>query len=688
MNNKFFRVFLAAILSFSALFMTAQSAFGADQDFTTYDEVDNPSDRFEVTGSRVAWDGWQRTEDIRVYKDFGENYFAGGLNSEFTLVINELGGGFYGDIWSVSNAIKDHQQLDDDHDPYIAVTLSLMWGTHIALSLGGHDTANSYLVLLADDWLLEPLYCSLFINGFEGDYGVAYLNVYSNVGRTNSIGSTSIDLAETDELNYRYFLATNGYDDGDFSFESTGYIENLSLTGIGLAPSVITYPEIARSDGVLLGGYASSSNTSLIDGGFNFGTSSGVYTANWSDTSIDGLSHSMLVLVPSANLTIGNTYYYRAWAENGHGIGYGSEDSFLWSPQVINVIINEATVTQSISGNFSASLGVFVTPSSITYDDVGVYLSPNYPPYTDTIELTLVSAQAYSASTTAYTFSTWNGTFGDTGGLLLPETTYYYQGFASYNGTLFYSTTKSFETSIPTFPDKPTVEVIKITDVSETYQQDYTFEIVGKIGTSNTTDHVINQGIRFSMFALSDGTLLPNIESYLVGNLDSDGTYIFIGSLEDTDWYNGETLYFQATALTTYYDTIVSATVPFTFVTGGTGIPVGEDDDIPVIGDFADVLDDIKAQFHLYGVMGTWAFLGLILLAVALIFGVAIVSTPDATIKKMISIVWGLISFAVLGAFLFTGQLGIWPILIIVGGVVVLIFIITSTLLSGGGSNG
>ena len=118
---------------------------------------------------------------------------------------------------------------------------------------------------------------------------------------------------------------------------------------------------------------------------------------------------------------------------------------------------------------------------------------------------------------------------------------------------------------------------------------------------------------------------------------------------------------------------------------------ISPEDAIPsddIISDFAQIIDDIKAQFHLYGVMGTWAFMGLILLVLALVFGVAIVATPDATIKRMVSIVWGLISIAVLGAFLFTGQLGIWPILIIVGGVVVLIFIISSTVLSGGGNNG
>lgn len=687
-TKKFFRIIFAFVLSFTYLLGVTQPVFGAEQDFTTYDEVDSPADRFDVTSSRVVWNDWERTDDLRVYKDFGVNYFSGGLSSDFTLVINELESGFYGDIWMLSNTIKDHHQHDTDNSSYISVTLSLIWGTHIVLMLDGENTANSNLTLLDDDWLLEPLYCSILINSYAGDYGVAYLDVYSNAGRTNSIGSVSIDLAESDALNYRYFFATNGYDDADYDMASTGYIENLSLTGIGLVPSVITYPEIDRNDGALLGGYANSSNSSLIAGGFNFGTSSGVYTANYTDLTIDGLSHSMLVVVPSANLTIGNTYYYRAYAENAYGTGYGIERSFTWSPQIISVTVSEATVIQTLSDNFSASVGVFVNPSSITYDDVGIYLSPDYPPYTNNIDLTLLSADAYSTSTTVYSFSTWNGTYGDMGGYLLPETTYYYQGYVSYNGTLHYSIIKSFITTIPTIPDKPIVELIKITDVSETYQQNYTFEATGKVTTSNTTDHIINQGIRFSMYALPDGTLLPNIESFLVSDLNTDGTFTFTGTLDNADWFNGETLYFQATALTPYYDTIVSKTVTFSFPISSGDISEIDEDAIPVISDFSEVLDDIKAQFHLYGIMGTWAFLGILILIISLVFGVAIVSTKDETIRRMVSIVWGLVSIAVLGAFLFTGQLGVWPIIVMVGGVVVLVFILSSGLLKGDMNNG
>ena len=114
-----------------------------------------------------------------------------------------------------------------------------------------------------------------------------------------------------------------------------------------------------------------------------------------------------------------------------------------------------------------------------------------------------------------------------------------------------------------------------------------------------------------------------------------------------------------------------------------------DDDTAPTNGitDFAITVDAIRTQLGLGGIMGAWAFLGLMLLVVALVFGVAIVSVEDK-LKTPIGIIWALISIAIVGAFVFTSTLGIWPILILVGGVVVLLLIIASTKLSGGGSNG
>lgn len=118
-----------------------------------------------------------------------------------------------------------------------------------------------------------------------------------------------------------------------------------------------------------------------------------------------------------------------------------------------------------------------------------------------------------------------------------------------------------------------------------------------------------------------------------------------------------------------------------------TDNPPVDDDGIDVITGFSDVIDDIKENLHLQGQMGTWAFLVFALLAVAIVFGIAMVSSKDEALKKCVGFVWALVSMGVFGAFIFTGQLGIWPILILVGGCVVFVFVVVSTIL-GGRSNG
>ena len=82
--------------------------------------------------------------------------------------------------------------------------------------------------------------------------------------------------------------------------------------------------------------------------------------------------------------------------------------------------------------------------------------------------------------------------------------------------------------------------------------------------------------------------------------------------------------------------------------------------------------------------MGTWAFLALLMLALALVFGIAYFVVPNPAGKTAIGVAWLLASIAVVGGFIFTGQLGVWPIVILVGGVVVLLMVILSAKLSGG----
>jgi len=65
-------------------------------------------------------------------------------------------------------------------------------------------------------------------------------------------------------------------------------------------------------------------------------------------------------------------------------------------------------------------------------------------------------------------------------------------------------------------------------------------------------------------------------------------------------------------------------------------------------------------------------------------FGSALVSAKDDVVKRVVAIIWAIISLAVIGGFVFSGQLGIVAILVLVGSAVLVILVIAGLKLSGG----
>jgi len=80
--------------------------------------------------------------------------------------------------------------------------------------------------------------------------------------------------------------------------------------------------------------------------------------------------------------------------------------------------------------------------------------------------------------------------------------------------------------------------------------------------------------------------------------------------------------------------------------------------------------------------------MGLCLIIISLLYGIGMMAVPIGISRIAVGIAWLLTSISIVGAFIFTGQLGVWPILILVGGAVMLIMIVLSVKLSGGGQDG
>lgn len=263
---------------------------------------------------------------------------------------------------------------------------------------------------------------------------------------------------------------------------------------------------------------------------------------------------------------------------------------------------------------------------------------------------------------------------------LLPNSKYYYRAKAMWGGIAYYGSIMVIDTFPRLSPkfDKPSVDIIKIENVSEDYNMNYVYQITSRINTTNTTEDIATAGIAFSLSLSDTKALLPTIYSYQAKEILSNNTYVMLLHVGGLAVYSGQTIYLRAYIQTSSFDELYSPIIAYNPNTGypGTTIPT------PAISTY---VKGLKAQFGLTGTFGSWAFMGILLLIIALIFGTATLSVKDNTMRTALGVIWMLISIAVVGAFIFTGELGIWPILILVGGVVCLIILIVSVKVSGSG---
>lgn len=676
--KRFFRLFLTVVLSLTLLLISPSPASAVDWDLSTWTEVDIGDD-ITVTSTSIVYD-LERQDEAWVYKDFTAGYWNDSFQIDFEWEITLSISGSEMGVVAVTNTVGTERELVID-PLYPSLSVHLYNGAvpdDVRLTVYEVDSGlSSYASVQMIITEGVKYYYSFVRDEEEGTYGRITLTQYSDEARETYVNSAYVDLHEKQD--FQYIEAMNSYGASGV-YTTTGTIGNISGFGITTTiPTVYTYPQYNNGDEALLMGLASST-ADIIDSGFDIGIASANYTYSY-EGNLDETSG--IFTYATDNYTIGETYYFRAKAENSYGWGYGIERSFVWSGgNMFSVNLSNAVVIQNISGNFSCSFNVYQSP--IFSANVTAFLSVDYPPYTNEETLYLLYSDGQN-----FAFDTWDGVYG-TGGPLLPDTTYYYQGCVEFEGISYFTEVKSFTTSAPVFPDIPSVSIISILDVSQYYNDDYVVEVEARITTTNTTDWIITQGIEFSLGKSPTGSLLPTIYRYLATDVSLSNVYKLVFWLGNADWYDGETLYFRAFIKTVYYDEVYSATASFTpDSTDGGGVAVGGDgiEDIPIVTDFSDTIRAIRLQWGLVGTFGTWAFLGIFILGISLLYGIAMVSVPNGVPKLAVGVAWLITTIAIVGGFIFTGELGIWPIIILVGGLVAMVIVFASFKLSGGGAN-
>lgn len=385
-------------------------------------------------------------------------------------------------------------------------------------------------------------------------------------------------------------------------------------------------------------------------------TSSGTNSSNYIDWRASWEADYPFTGQTIYGLTVGD------WADDFHTIATQDQLFALWGTlEADNVVEADSEVIRlSATGNFTGSFFVTIFPVGFT-DNVSCYVSLN-PDMSSPISTYEILADNDSG---IYVFST-SEILQDNPpiGQLLPDTLYFWQAQAD-DGSTYYSEIKNFITSPPIQFDKPYVNMSYIKDVSGYYSdKDYVFEVGAIIHTDNETDTVTGQGIQFSLNAQSN-ILLETIYSYAVYNVSSSGSYSITLDLSNLSSYIGQEIFFRAYIDTLNYGRLYSKLLsinPSFDKPPGSGGASSE-----LTTTISDMFNKIKGSLGLTGIMGGWAFMGLILLIISLLFGTLALIQKESVARNAIVIVWALMSMAVVGGFLFTGELGVWPVIILVG---------------------
>jgi hypothetical protein len=201
----------------------ASTAAGANEDFTTYTEVDAASD-LTVTSAKVDVSSMAINVESYVYYDKGVNHFAGDFEHLTEIYIDSATAfGAYCYHWMLANTIDDAKGIKDS-------------ATEDALAVFWYREPGNYYIRLqeivdatnqSDSYTCsaDTLYY-LKIKRTEGSPSYLYCYIYSDASRETLVDTLTLTL--TADLDLRYIYSICSYNAATTN-PATGYSQNFNL---------------------------------------------------------------------------------------------------------------------------------------------------------------------------------------------------------------------------------------------------------------------------------------------------------------------------------------------------------------------------------------------------------------------------------------------------------------------------
>lgn len=292
--------------------------------------------------------------------------------------------------------------------------------------------------------------------------------------------------------------------------QGVGYGDTLSLTTSAGPPDVITgtATEITTTSVQLSGEVTSAEGAPVLERGIC-----------WSTTSYPTLAHNTLIIGDDlgsfsdelTGLQVYTRYYYRAYAINEIGVGYGEIKSFITNAEIPQVLTANVT---GITTNSASSGGEVVDNGGAPITAQGVCWS---------VEANPTLADSLTSESTA------NPIFASNMAGLEPNTTFYVRAYATNPGGTGYGVQKTFTTQI----DHP--DVVTYAPDAKTYK---TAHLLGEVRHNGGTP-VTERGFCYAT------TIDPDINDFQVKVGTGTGNFdVWVGALQ-----SGETYYIRSYAI-------------------------------------------------------------------------------------------------------------------------------------------
>jgi len=228
----------------------------ANENLTTFTEVDSNS-VVTVSDNLITTTNAQYQHEYLVYKDRGENYYAGDF--EHTVAVRSTSTTAHLCFWGLSNAADDFADI-------VAASGDCLYAIDVGISRffflyeidGGTAYYDNSAGTTADAWY----YHEIERDESTGTYGTLLCRIYSDDARTNLLDTLSITLHK--KADFRYVHALNSVKEEDQP-QKSGEVKDFYAGGI-YATGTPTFPA-ATADGTAEGltGYLTFDATGAVE---------------------------------------------------------------------------------------------------------------------------------------------------------------------------------------------------------------------------------------------------------------------------------------------------------------------------------------------------------------------------------------------------------------------------------------